>query len=102
MQLSKNAEKKTVKVWEVEDGIPLVEVQEKRKRQRQSGARDHGARDPAREMPSRDQVATTADTVSEDSFYFCFYVRSNGIILQIGSLYSLNFVRIQFLFVPVF
>ena len=93
MQLIENAEKKTVKVWEVENNIPQVEAQQKRKRQRGRGARDHGAKDPAREMPSQDRVAITADPVSEDSFYFCFYVGSNGIILQIGSLYSLNFCK---------
>ena len=77
-------------------------MQQKRKRQGGSGARDHGAKDPTREMPSQDQVAITADTVSEDSFYFCFYVGPNGIICRLDPCIPLIFVRIQFLFLPVF
>lgn len=69
VQLIENAEKKTVKVWEVENNIPQVEAQQKRKRQRGRGARDHGAKDPVREMPSQDRVAITAGIINMDQLH---------------------------------
>ena len=93
LQLVESRERKIVKVWEVEEAIPLVQVEQTRKRQRRTGVADQGLTSspevPVSEMPSQDQVTMAAHT--DSSLHFYFFVGSNDTILRIGSLYSLDF-----------
>lgn len=52
-------------------------------------------------MLFQDRVVIIVDLVFEDSFYFCFYVGLNGIILQIGFLYFFNFCK-DLVFICIF
>ena len=76
MQLVESRERKIVKVWEVEEAIPLVQVEQTRKRQRRTGVADQGLTSspevPVSEMPSQDQVTLAAHTDSSLYFYFCW------------------------------
>ena len=74
LQLVESRERKIVQVWEVEEAIPLVQVEQTRKRQRRTGAADQGLASspevPVSEMPSQDQVTMAVPTDSSLHFYF--------------------------------
>ena len=95
MQLVESGERKTVKVWEVEEAIALEQVEQTRKRQRRTVIPDQGLtsspEDAVSEILFHDQVTMAVPT--DSSLHFYFFIGSNGTILRIGSLYSLDFCK---------
>lgn len=95
MQLVDSKERQTVKVWEVEEAIAQEQVEQTRKRQRRTVITDQGLTSSSEvavtEIPYQDQV--TMAVPSSSSLHFYFFIGSNGTILRIGSLYSLDFCK---------
>lgn len=95
MQLVESGERKTVKVWEVEEAIALEQVEQTRKRQRRTVVAGQGLTSSPEvvvsEIPFQDQVTMAVHT--DSSLHFYFFIGSNGTILRIGSLYSLDFCK---------
>ena len=95
MQLVDNKERQIVKVWEVEEAIAPEQVEQTRKRQRRTVIPDQGLTSSPEvavsEITYQDQV--TMAVPSGSSLHFYFFIGSNGTILRIGSLYSLDFCK---------
>ena len=95
MQLVDSKERQIVKVWEVEEAIAQEQVEQTRKRQRTTVITDQGLTSSSEvavtEIPYQDQV--TMAVPSSSSLHFYFFIGSNGTILRIGSLYSLDFCK---------
>jgi len=94
LQLVDSKERQIVKVWEVEEAIAPEQVEQTRKRQRRTMITDQGLTSSPEvavtEIPYQDQVTMAVPSSSSSSYFF---IGSNGTILRIGSLYSLDFCK---------